>query len=186
MGDWNTLDEEHKPDGWSLADLTALAQMNPESWSNKDVPEEVEYVDLANTKWGTIEATQRFLWQEAPSRARRILRPGDTIVGTVRPGNGSFAFIAAGGLTGSTGFAVLRPLQRRHRAFVFLSATAPENVERLAHLADGAAYPAVRPEVVGATQVAIPDDAVMATLATFVSPLIDKIESNKAQNHTFA
>ena len=182
----DALDEEDKPEGWSFAPLTALAEMNPESWSRKNTPEEVEYVDLANTKWGTIEATQQFRWQDAPSRAKRILRPGDTIVGMVRPGNGSFAFVSDSGLTGSTGFAVLRPHQARYTELVFLSATAPENIERLANLADGAAYPAVRPEVVGATEVAFCEDAVATSFSELVSPILDRMESNKRENHTLA
>ena len=182
----DALDEQDKPIGWSLATLTALADMNPESWSKRNCPEEIEYVDLANTKWGRIEATQHFGWQDAPSRAKRILRPGDTIVGMVRPGNGSFAFIGGTGLTGSTGFAVLRPLQRRYRTLVYLSATAPENIHRLANLADGAAYPAVRPEVVGATEVAVPDDAVTNSFSALVSPIFDRMTSIKKQEHTLA
>ena len=182
----DSLDDEHKPSGWSLETLTALARVNPESWSSGNTPEQVDYVDLANTKRGTIEATQRFRWQDAPSRARRILRPGDTIIGTVRPGNGSFALIAAHGLTGSTGFTVLRPRQRHQAPFVYLAATAPENIERLARLADGAAYPAVRPDVVGATPAAIPDDVLMAAFSEATSPVLRQIESNKAQNETLA
>ncbi len=95
-------------------------------------------------------------WEAAPSRAQRILRIGDTIVGTVRPGNKSFALIADEGMTGSTGFAVLRPLERDFRHFVFLAATSPENIERLSHLADGAAYPAVRPDIVLASPFTVP------------------------------
>ncbi len=182
----NAFDDEHKPSDWSSETLYALAQVNPESWSKDNVPERVEYVDLANTKWGTIEGTQCFTWEDAPSRATRILRRGDTIVGMVRPGNGSFAFIGADGLTGSTGFAVLRPHQRRDSAFVFLAATAPENIERLTHLADGAAYPAVRPKVVGATQAVVPDHALMHVFSDLASPFLDRIESNKEQNGTLA
>ena len=180
----DALDEEDKPEGWSFTPLTALAEVNPESWSKRNTPEEVEYVDLASTKWGTIEATQRFRWQDAPSRAKRILRPGDTIVGMVRPGNGSFAFVGDSGLTGSTGFAVLRPRQSRYTELLFLSATAPENIERLANLADGAAYPAVRPEIVGATEVAFCGDAVATSFSTLVSPILDRMEFNKRENHT--
>ena len=182
----NALDDEHKPSGWSLETLTALASVNPESWTSRNTPDQVDYVDLANTKRGTIESTQRFLWQEAPSRARRVLRPGDTIIGTVRPGNGSFALIAAHGLTGSTGFAVLRPRQSQYTAFVFLAATSPENIERLSHLADGAAYPSVRPDVVGATTATVPAGALMAVFSEMASPILDQIESNKAQNQTLA
>ena len=182
----DALDGEDKPEGWSFAPLTALAEMNPESWSRKNTPEEVKYVDLANTKWGTIEATQRFPWQDAPSRAKRVLQPGDTIVGMVRPSNGSFAFLSDSGLTGSTGFAVLRPRQSRYTELVFLSATAPENIKRLAKLADGAAYPAVRPDVVGATEVAFCGDAVAFSFSALVSPIFGRMESNKRENLTLA
>ena len=182
----DALDDEARPEGWSFAPLTALAEVNPESWSKKNTPEEVEYVDLANTKWGAIETTQRFRWQDAPSRAKRILRPGDTIVGMVRPGNGSYAFVGGSGLTGSTGFAVLRPRHPRYTEIVFLSATAPENIERLANLADGAAYPAVRPDVVGMTDVTIGQDAVATSFSALVSPILDHMESNKRENQTLA
>ena len=129
-------------------------------------------------------------WSEAPSRAQRILRPGDTIVGTVRPGNKSFALIGDEGMTGSTGFAVLRPLDKHFRDFVFLAATSPENIERLSHLADGAAYPAVRPDVVLASPVTIPPkEAVNDLLRGFadaVSGWIEAIEQNKQESQTLA
>ena len=98
------------PAGWQVGTLGDVSNLNPESWSRTNVPIGIEYVDLANTKWGVIESTQNVPWQDAPSRAKRILRSGDTIIGTVRPGNGSYSFIGNDGLTGSTGFAVLRPL----------------------------------------------------------------------------
>jgi type I restriction modification DNA specificity protein len=100
----------------TLADITDL---NSESWSAKNYPPEIRYVDLSNTKWGVIQMTETYSRSNAPSRAQRVLRAGDTIVGTVRPGNGSFAMIGEDGLTGSTGFAVLR--HRRHRVIRSLS-----------------------------------------------------------------
>ena len=87
---------------------------------------------------------------------KRILRPGDTVVGTVRPGNESFALIAESGITGSTGCAVLRPRRPEYREFVYLAATAQANIMALAALADGGAYPAVRPEAVAQTPVVLP------------------------------
>ena len=187
---WNlfpdALEDEGKPMGWTLAPLSVLAKVNPESWSNKNAPEEILYVDLANTKWGSIDATQRFQWRDAPSRAKRVLRSGDSIVGLVRPGNGSYALIGVSGLTGSTGFAVLRPRKPRYRELVFLAATAPENIERLAHLADGAAYPAVRPEAVEATENVIADNAVTTRFSALVAPIIDRMECNKIENQSLA
>jgi type I restriction enzyme S subunit len=135
------LDDDRKPEGWQWGTLGHVATLNSESWSRANYPACIDYVDLSNTKWGTIESTQPHEQDKAPSRAQRVLRSGDTIVGTVRPGNGSYALVGTAGLTGSTGFAVLRPLRPACREFVYLAATAPDNIVRLSLLADGGAYP---------------------------------------------
>ena len=129
------------PDGWRASTLADVARLNPESWSNQNAPDRVLYVDLAKTKWGDIDEIQVHCWADAPSRARRVLRRGDTIVGTVRHGNGSFALIDRDDLTGSTGFAVLRPTDPITREIVWCAATSHDAIDRLAHLADGGAYP---------------------------------------------
>jgi restriction endonuclease S subunit len=138
------------PKGWRVGTLADLSDLNPESWTAKNHPETVAYIDLANAKDNVIASVSDFTFDDAPSRARRVLRDGDTIVGTVRPGNRSFAFIhePASNLTASTGFAVLRPLAAANTEFVYLAATQDTSIEHLAHVADGGAYPAVRPEVV--------------------------------------
>ena len=176
------------PEGWKMTALGDFAHLNPESWSRTNAPERVEYVDLANTKWGVIEATQNFLWNDAPSRAKHILHVGDTIVGTVRPGNGSYSLIGRPGLTGSTGFAVLRPIHARYREFVYLSVTTAENIERLTHRADGAAYPAVRPYVVGETEVVTPriDNDLLNCFSKIVAPILDRMESNKTESRVLS
>ena len=176
------------PEGWEVKALGEIANLNPESWSKANSPTRVEYVDLANTKWGVIESTQHFLWKAAPSRARRVLRTGDTVVGTVRPSNGSYSLIGDDGLTGSTGFAVLRPLYPRFRELVYLSATAPDNIERLAHRADGAAYPAVRPEIVSETEIAIPtaETRIVGYFSVAVGTILDKMELAKTESRSLA
>ena len=101
---------------------------------------------------------------------------------TVRPGNGSFALVDEEGLTGSTGFAVLRPRAAADRALVWCAVTAADNLDRLSWLADGAAYPAVRPAEVAATPVAVADSATRAEFSNLADPLLDKIESNKRES----
>lgn len=179
-----SLNSDGVPSGWRLGSLADFASLNPESWSKKTAPDSVRYVDLANTKWGIIDQITCYSWAEAPSRAQRILRPGDTIVGTVRPGNGSYGLVAEDGLTGSTGFAVLRPASSSLREFVYLAATAPENIERLSHLADGGAYPAVRPDVVLATPVPVPPPSIISMFSSIAAPMLNLIESNKSEIST--
>lgn len=182
----DALDDEDKPMGWKVQTLSDISSLNPDTWSAKKHPSQVNYVDLSNVKWGNIEATQRYVWADAPSRARRVLYPADTIVGTVRPGNGSYALIGEDGLTGSTGFAVLRPNGSNLRELVYCAATAPENIERLSHLADGAAYPAVRPDVVSATEFVRGNDDISSAFSELTAPLIDRLEANKQESRTLA
>ncbi|HLG59329.1 MAG TPA: restriction endonuclease subunit S [Vicinamibacterales bacterium] len=174
------------PKGWKPIALTEVASLNPESWSRATVPSTIDYVDLSNTKRGRIEAIAHYEGRDAPSRAQRVLRPGDTIVGTVRPGNGSYALVRDEGLTGSTGFAVLRPRDPITVEFTYLAATSRENIDTLSHLADGGAYPAVRSEVVGATQVAWPGPTIVAEFSRLSSPLLVRMAHNERQSATLS
>ena len=167
------------PAGWCTDTLDAIASLNPESWSTRNAPEQVTYVDLANTKRGHIKTVETYSWSTAPSRARRVLRPGDTIVGTVRPGNESYALIGGDGLTASTGFAVLRPRTSNDREIVWCAATSRGNIERLAHLAGGSAYPAVRPSTVAETRIVLSEASVRKGFSSITAGWFDRIENNK-------
>lgn len=78
------------PAGWSVGQIADLCRLNQSTWGNSNQPTTVSYLDLANSKDGEILGFQQYEWDQAPSRARRILSPGDTIIGMVRPGNRSF------------------------------------------------------------------------------------------------
>jgi type I restriction enzyme S subunit len=174
------------PEGWGMTSLSEYSALNPESWTKRTRPAQIRYVDLSNTKWGRIESVTNYESDDAPSRAQRVLRPLDTIVGTVRPGNGSYALISDEVLTGSTGFAVLRPLRRECTEFVYLAATSRENIERLSNLADGGAYPAVRPEIVSATHVPRVGQELINRFSQQVSPMFAGIAGNDRESRTLA
>ncbi|GAA5177519.1 restriction endonuclease subunit S [Modicisalibacter zincidurans] len=174
------------PAGWSSGCISDISEINAKSWTAKNSPPSVEYVDLANTKNGVIEETACFGFDEAPSRARRVLSPGDTIVGTVRPGNRSYALIgeAHGQLTGSTGFAVLTPKSKELVEFVYLAITRDEVIEEFARLADGGAYPAIKPSVVTEVKIVIPGYSVLLCFNKLLAPMFTKRQSNFCDNYT--
>ena len=174
------------PEGWEVGCISDLAALNPESWTAKKHPDSVNYVDLANTKDGRINETTTYEFGDAPSRARRVLKQHDTIIGTVRPGNRSFAYIHDDGLTGSTGFAVLRSNDTASRSFIYLALTRDETIEVFAHLADGAAYPAIRPEVVWNTQIPIPSPAVLKFFEDQASSLLAKTGQHQHEAETLS
>ncbi|MHC9061191.1 restriction endonuclease subunit S [Nitrospira sp. CMX1] len=174
------------PRGWEVGTLADFSTLNSESWSKETRPVLINYVDLSNTKWGRIQSVTTCAYEDAPSRAQRVLRSRDTIVGTVRPGNGSYAFILVDGLTGSTGFAVLRPQSDLYAEFVYLAATSADNIQALAHFADGGAYPAVRPEVVSATQVIRPNEDILEVFSRYTGPMMLKIADSERESRTLA
>lgn len=176
------------PDGWGVGSIADHCHLNEVSWTAKTLPAEVNYVDLANAKNGEISEVQVFSFSAAPSRARRVLRAGDTIVGTVRPGNRSFALIGEGApqLTGSTGFAVLSPRRPELRELVYFLSTSDENIDRLSRLADGAAYPAVRPEVVCTGPCVVPTSGMIDALHEAIGVMIDYQMANQISGNTLA
>jgi type I restriction enzyme S subunit len=167
------------PRGWRDCEIQDVAELNPETWGSRNQPLSVRYLDLSNVKHGKIDSVEEYQWEDAPSRARRILKTGDTVVGTVRPGIGSYCLIVEDGITGSTGFAVLRPKNKNDSAFVYLGSCSKENIDRLAHLADGGAYPAVRPELIAQTPVIIAARDLLDCFSRSVSPLFAAAEERK-------
>jgi type I restriction enzyme S subunit len=172
------------PEGWEAGTLADHCYLNAESWTAKTLPPEIHYVDLANAKNGEISEVQVFSSSEEPSRARRVLRTRDTIVGTVRPGNRSLALIGQSDLqlTGSTGFAVITPKREELREFVYLLATSDANIDRLSRLADGAAYPAVRPDVVTAGVCVSPPSSVIDAFHATTAAMADYQIANRVTN----
>ena len=176
------------PEGWTQGSIADIAKLNAKSWTKKNSPEQVHYVDLANTKNGVIESVTTYDFKESPSRARRILSSGDTIVGTVRPGNRSFAFIGdtEQPLTGSTGFAVLSPKEECWTSFVYLATTNDDSIDEYARLADGGAYPAIKPVVVADTPCAIPTKDIAQKFWQLTGSMLKKTHQNRLENEELA
>lgn len=176
------------PEGWSDGTISDIAKLNGKSWTKKKHPDEVHYVDLANTKNGVIESITSYTFEEAPSRARRVLNSGDTIVGTVRPGNRSFAYIGQTEqpLTGSTGFAVLTPNEEFWTSFAYLATTNDDAIEEYARLADGGAYPAIKPTIVAETICAIPSEDIAKKFWEITGPMLKKAHQNRLENEELA
>ena len=68
--------------------LDKLADLNPESLGVKTpTGHTFKYIELSSVSRGSIDmaSLERFRFADAPSRARRVVRYGDVLFGTVRP-----------------------------------------------------------------------------------------------------
>src|SRR5262249_53512493 len=98
------------PSHWGVKRLKDIARLNPSSLhEDTDQDYEIDYVDISGVDpVGRIVASEILRFGEAPSRARRRVKHGDTILSTVRTYLRAISYIAhpPPNLIVSTGFAV--------------------------------------------------------------------------------
>ncbi|MDX2049192.1 MAG: restriction endonuclease subunit S [Chitinophagaceae bacterium] len=114
---------------------------------NTHAKNEFTYIDISsvdNITKKVIEA-RSIPVNEAPSRAKYILKKGDIIVANVRPNLNAVALIneSFDGAIGSSGFTVLRPLADVSNDFLFYNLVSPKFIEYVEDLVQGAMYPAI-------------------------------------------
>ena len=106
----------------------------------------------------------------APSRARRVVRGGDTIVSTVRTYLKAVYFVDGDceELVCSTGFAVLTPSTRAVPKFVSYLCQSKSFTDRVTADSVGIAYPAIAETRLGAFHVAVPPVPEQAAIVRFL------------------
>ncbi len=101
------------PEHWNTRPLKRWVTINAEVLPETTAPDRVfRYVDIGSVGTGTLtQETQWLRFAGAPSRARRVVHNGDTLVSTVRTYLKAIYFVdgETDELVCSTGFAVLTP-----------------------------------------------------------------------------
>lgn len=170
------------PAGWRVGTVGDLADFNAWTLGKRDPIDEIDYIEISEVMRGEVGDIKRYSRGTEPGRARRRLRHGDTALSTVRPDRGAYflsidppeSFIA------STGFAVLTAKQGCW-AFVHVLTTRPEFGEELGRLADGGAYPAVRPEVIAARPAVVPASDVLEAFEKIAQPMFLRAEKARQE-----
>lgn len=132
---------------WHEAFLREVAIIDPATLkASMDPRVSIDYISLEDIERGQILGHTKVRFGLAPSRARRVIKDGDILFGTVRPNLQSHA-IYRGGLRrpiASTGFAVVRAIDERSDAqflfYMLMSNVAMVQVDRIIA---GSNYPAV-------------------------------------------
>ncbi len=148
------------PEHWEVRPLKRWVTINRETLSGKEDPDyEFRYIDIGSVGEGSLTGSPRHMrFANAPSRARRVVRAGDTLISTVRPYLKAVCHIESDedDLVASTGFAVLTPPPTLDGRYLFYSVLS-ESFIRLATMHSiGASYPAVEPSRLGCLPVALP------------------------------
>jgi type I restriction enzyme, S subunit len=148
-------------DGWSTESLSRMTERasgeNPTLRPN----EPFRYIDVSSVSNQSlrVESTTTLLGRDAPSRARKVVRAGDTIYATVRPMLRRVAYIdeSLDGCVCSTGFCVLRPRRECvHPRYLYYLLLYDGVHQSIAAQQRGSSYPAVSDRVVFESEAMIP------------------------------
>lgn len=149
------------PEHWTVAPLKHLASINarvlPES---TDQNYKFKYFDISSVGTGCLSGEPETLcFGQAPSRARRILKKGDTILSTVRTYLKAVYYVSdeVEDWIASTGFAALTPKEAIHPPFLGLVIQSDNFINRVIQESTGVAYPAIAETKLGTLHLAYPE-----------------------------
>jgi len=153
---------------------------NPVNFSSKSY----EYIDISSIDNISKKITQikKIEGNNAPSRARQLVKAGDILVSTVRPNLNAVAIVPDNLINpiASTGFCVLRVNKNKLNAlYLFEICKMPFFIETLTKVAKGASYPAVTDKEVKNINILIPSVSLQQKFAS----IVQKVQTLKQKQH---
>lgn len=174
-----TVAETDLPPGWTRVALGAVS-----SEPDQHVPaadETFSYIDIGSIDRAAkvIRGPQRMLGKDAPSRARKKVAAGDTLVSMTRPNLNAVALVpdVLDGQIASTGFDVLRPAHGIDPRWLAYLVRTDEFVGTMSELVQGALYPAVRTKDVRGFVAPLAPAAEQTRIAKQLDTLLARIQA---------
>ncbi len=176
------------PEHWKIDRLKDIALINWESLSaNTDNDYVLKYLEISNVNSQGIistDAIEDLTFEEAPSRAKRVIKFGDTIVSSVRPNLQAIAYIEMdqANLICSTGFNTNRVrLPELHDGkFLYYCLLSDYSKQSFVSFGKGVGYPAVDDKDYGTLPIVFPALEEQKDIANFLDQEVQKIYNLKA------
>ncbi len=148
------------PQHWEVRPIKRWAKINARTLGQSTEPDyKLRYIDIGSVATGRlVRGPESMYFRTAPSRARRILIAGDTIVSTVRTYLKAVWFVGyeAENLIASTGFAVFSPNPELEPEYLHYVLQDANFVDQVSANSIGIAYPAIAETVLARFRIAIP------------------------------
>ncbi|MYC62894.1 MAG: DUF4160 domain-containing protein [Caldilineaceae bacterium SB0661_bin_34] len=168
------------PEHWETKRLKFVASINDDTLSEREDPlRPISYVDISSidSTFGVTEM-EEMLFEDTPSRARRLVCDGDTIVSTVRTYLRAIAPVSVPPpeMVVSTGFAVIRP---RAMDPGFASWVLRESglVEEIVARSTGVSYPAINASQIGDLPVPLPSHDEQRAITAYLDRETERINT---------
>ena len=171
------------PSNWEVRRLSDACRVNPDSFSiESHEGETFEYITLSTVDGGVIHCSETTPIADAPSRAKRKVKKGDVLVGTVRPKQRSHGFVTPehDGKVCSTGFGVLRPKDELNSQYLLQEILAHRFFRQMMAYVAGSGYPAVKLSDLNKHRIALPpldEQRKIASVLATVDAAIQKTEA---------
>ncbi len=149
----------------------------------------IKYLDTGSITCGKLDSYQIIPIEQAPSRAKRLVKDGDIIYSTVRPIQQHYGYIKnpPENLVVSTGFSVIETKRDiADSLFIYYLISSKEIVGFLDTIAEGStsAYPSLKPSDIEQLDILLPPLPEQRAIALVLSSLDDKIDLLNRQNKT--
>ena len=175
------------PIDWKVKKIKEVAKINELNVDSSSDYKKMDYIDISSIKEGRVVEIKKILIDQAPTRAKRIVRDNDILISTVRPNLRHYAFIAKGSdrLIASTGFAVITA-KGVNPQYLYYYVTSEDYIKYLAAIADThtSTYPAFTPDIIETSLMPFPSLAEQEKIGKALFELDAKIELNIRTNHT--
>ena len=164
---------------WVEKRLGDIIHINPSSLSSNHNGT-IQYIDISSVSQGHMLGCTEYEFSEAPGRARRKIKQGDTIISTVRPNLRAYWYVRAchDNAIVSTGFAVIRAKGENNSRFIYYLLTERSFIDYLSLVAKGSNYPAVDTNDFKRAKVTVPCLPTQTRIVNILSAYDDAIENN--------
>lgn len=160
--------------------------INSESIGKSYPHDEILYLDTSSVTKNTFFHLAKVYLSEAPSRAKRIVRDGDTVISTVRPNLKHYGYIKnpKPNTIASTGFAVIRPKPEIDSRYLYYWLTSDTRTNYFASIADSqtSTFPAFNPSIIEKLKIDLPSLDVQKQIANILGTSEQKVELNRRMN----
>lgn len=169
------------PEHWEVKRVKDVVTINANVLSENTVKDySFKYIDIANVNSaGSTENVEIIDFENAPSRARRIVKKGDVIISTVRTYLKAIAVFNfdVKDVIVSTGFAVLTAKKKLDAHFLGYFVRSDFFIERVIQLSSGVSYPAISATVLSSLPILLPPENEQKEIADYLDNKSKTIES---------
>ena len=171
------------PEGWEVKKLGNIADINKKNINKNNAPERINYINITSVSPGRINKIETMDFDDAPSRARRLVGHGDIIWSTVRPNRKSYSLILnpIENLVASTGFAVISAKETAY-SYLYHVLTTDDFVHYLTNNATGSAYPAVNTNDFRNADIVVPEKNTVERFSSIIEDMLFEKENLQQKN----